>query len=202
MCCAGDAEVFIARRVARLSRHLPRSRVQVVDSAVARIIAREFGGRVLAVAEAKVIEADPALHDQRVEVEKRRRYVSSSRTDEFGLRTLIARIEAGDAAWVCATVERVAEIIAPRHPEASKDELRATAFGYLARPAELLELLLDGAEDDQDALDLDDVPAPSRALASPPTCSTRFAPPTCPRWPRRRCSTCTSTRRRSWAPTA
>ncbi len=169
VCCAGEAEVFVARRVARLSRHLPRSRVRVVDAAVARIIAGESGGRVLAVAEAKVIEADPALHDQRVEEEKRRRYVSSSRTDEFGLRTLIARIEAGDAAWVCATVERVTEIIAPRHPDASKDELRAIAFGYLARPAELLELLLEGAEPEQDALDLelDDAPAPSRALAFP-----------------------------------
>jgi hypothetical protein len=167
VCCAGDAEVFIARRVARLSRHLPRSRVHVVDSAVARTIARESGGRVLAVAEAKVIEADPALHDQRVEEEKRRRYVSSSRTDEFGLRTLIARIEAGDAAWVWATVERVTEVIASRHPEASRDELRAIAFGYLARPAELLELLLEGAEGEQDSLDLDGPPVPSRAVAFP-----------------------------------
>ena len=169
VCCGGAAEVFVARRVARLSRHLPRSRVHVVDAAVARIIASESGGRVLAVAEAKVIEADPALHDQRVEEGKRRRYVSSSCTDEFGLRTLIARIEAGDAAWVCATVERVTEIIEPRHPDASKDELRAIAFGYLARPAELLELLLDHAEPEQGALDLglDDSRAPSRAVAFP-----------------------------------
>jgi len=173
VCCQGEAEVFIARRVARLSRHLPRSRVHVVDAAIARIIALESGGRVLAVAEAKVLEADPALHDQRVEDEKRRRHVSSSRTDEFGLRTLIARIEAGDAAWVCATVERVTEIIAPRHHEASKHELRAIAFGYLARPAELLELLLEGAEGQEetphpdDDPDPDDAPAPSRAVAFP-----------------------------------
>ena len=46
----------------------------------------------------------------------RRRYVSSSRTDEFGLRTVIARVEAGDAVWVEATVARVAEIIAPASP--------------------------------------------------------------------------------------
>ncbi|MGH3362657.1 MAG: hypothetical protein ACRDOM_09400 [Nocardioides sp.] len=51
VCCAGEAEVFIARRVAKLSRHLPASRVHVVDAAIARIIARESGGRVLAVAE-------------------------------------------------------------------------------------------------------------------------------------------------------
>ena len=71
---------------------------------MARIIGHEAGGRVLAVAEAKIIEADPGLHEERVEAERRRRYVSSSRTDEFGLRTVIARVEAGDAVWVEATV--------------------------------------------------------------------------------------------------
>ena len=161
-CLAGRAELQIARRVAKLSRHLPADRVGVVDAAVARVIAHESGGRVLEVAEAKVIEADPALHDERVEAERRRRYVSSSRTDEYGLRTVIARVEAGDAVWVEATVARVAEILAPRHPDATADELRSIAFGWLARPAELLQLLLEHREP-QEELDL----APSRAAAFP-----------------------------------
>jgi len=183
VCESGECEVQIARRVAKLSRHLPADRVGVVDSAVARIIAAESGGRVLQVAEAKIIEADPALHEERVEAERKRRFVSSGRTDEFGLRTIIARVEAGDALWVEATVARVAEIIAPRHPDASADELRAIAFGWLARPAELLVLLLEhrdqdaqdaqAAQDCQDEPDLDvddggqeDV-RPSRATAFP-----------------------------------
>jgi hypothetical protein len=70
-CCAGDAEV--ARRVAKLSRHLGMGRVGVIDAAVARVITAEAAGRVLAVAEAKIIEADPEGHRQRVEEEKRRR---------------------------------------------------------------------------------------------------------------------------------
>jgi hypothetical protein len=143
VCQLGSAEVRIARQVAKLSRHLPADRVGVVDQAIARIIGQESGGRVLAVAEAKVIEADPGLHQERVEAERRRRYVSSSRTDEFGLRTVIARVEAGDAVWVEATVARVAEIIAPLHPDTGVDELRSIAFGWLARPAELLTLLLE-----------------------------------------------------------
>ncbi len=118
VCTAGDAEIHLARRVAKLSRHLPADKVTVVDRAVARIICHESGGRVLAVAEAKIIEADPGLHEQRVEAERCRRYVSSSRTDEFGLRTVIARVEAGDAVWVEATLTRVAEIIAHRFPDA------------------------------------------------------------------------------------
>jgi hypothetical protein len=167
----GEAEVFIARRVARLSRHLPADRVGVVDSAIARIIAHESGGRVLAVAEGKIIEADPALHDERVEAERQRRYVSSGRTDEFGLRTVIARIEAGDAVWIEATVAQVAQILTPAHPALTSDEVRAIAFGYLARPAELLELLLEHTDtDDADELDLDlpgEDPPPNRAIALP-----------------------------------
>ena len=146
------------------------------------MIATEAIGRVLEVAEAKVVEADTELHEQRCEAERRRRYVGLGRTDEHGLRTLIARLEAGDAAAVDAVVHRVAEIIAPRHPEAHPEELRALAFGWLARPAELFTLLLAPTDADfgpapgqQPALDLEltdpeqdsEPAAPSRALAFP-----------------------------------
>lgn len=170
VCTAGRAEIGVARKVARVSRHLPADRVAVVDSAVARIIASEAGGRVVAVAEAKVIEADPGLHSERVEAERQRRYVAFSRTDEAGLRTVIARVQAGDAVWVKATVERVAEIIGPQHPDVGADELRSIAFGYLARPAELLALLLEHTEtpEPEEAGEPEQEPAaPSRAFAFP-----------------------------------
>lgn len=149
VCRRAEAEIFVARRVAKLSRHLPLDRVGLVDAAIARIIARESGGRVLDVAEAKIVEADPELHQQRWADEQRRRYVSLSRTDEAGLRTVIARVEAGDAVWVEATVARVAEIIAPRHPDLNADEIRSVAFCMLARPAELLALLLEHTDVDE-----------------------------------------------------
>jgi hypothetical protein len=172
----GECEVWVARRVAKLSRHLPVDKVGVVDCAISRMIATEGVGRVLEVAEAKVIEADTALHEERCEVERRRRYVGLGRTDEYGLRTLIARLEAGDAAAVDAIVHRVAEIIAPLHPDATPDELRALAFGWLARPAELFILLVEHSAPADDAAPevLFDDPefepepeAPSRAFAFP-----------------------------------
>jgi hypothetical protein len=107
VCVVGDADLSIARRVAKLSRHLPADRVGVVDRAIARVIGHVSGGRVLVIAEAKIIEADPALHEKRVE----------------------------------AIVSRVAEILAPRYPDAAAGELRSIAFGWLARPAELLDAL-------------------------------------------------------------
>ena len=206
VCADGGAELYVARRVAKLSRHLPADRVGVVDRAVARIIAREAGGRVLAVAEAKIIEADPGLHQERVEAERRRRYVSSGRTDEFGLRTVIARVEAGDAVWVEAIVARVAEILAPRYPEAGADELRSIAFGWLARPAELLAAAAGAPRRTGDPRPRSSRPADERrgARAGPsrsrPTCSTRCALSICRRWHPRRCSTSTSTRPPSRVP--
>jgi hypothetical protein len=135
--------VWLARKVARLSRKLPLGRVGIVDTAVAGAIAGEAPGRVLAICEAKVIEADPATHAAQVEAERHRRYVTLSRTDETGLRHVIARVNAGDAVWVDAILERIADLIADRHPDTGRDELRSIAFGWLARPAELLQLLLE-----------------------------------------------------------
>ena len=61
-CQSGDAEVWVARKVAKLSRHLPLNRVGVVDAAIAPMMGTEAAGRIIDVAEAKVIEADPDLH--------------------------------------------------------------------------------------------------------------------------------------------
>ena len=144
-------DVWVARKVASLSRKLSEDVVHIVDAAVAAAIAGESPGRVLELAEAKVIEADLAAHAARVEAERRRRFVGLSKTNEHGLRHVIARIEAGDAVWIDEIVDRVADILASR-PElrpdlpadldgVSRDELRAVAFGWLARPEELAELL-------------------------------------------------------------
>lgn len=135
-------EPWIARKAAVLSRPLDELRVAVVDAALPEDLAELSPGRLLDVVRAKVIEADPARHARLLEEEKRRRYVALSRTDEFGLRHVVARVRAGDAVWVDAIVDRVADLIADRHPAGtSRDVLRSEAFGWLARPADLLHLL-------------------------------------------------------------
>lgn len=135
---------WLARRVARMSRRLPADRVWIVDDAVAAALAGLAPGRVLEICEAKVIEADPVAHAERVAAQRRRRYVTLSRTDEHGLRHVIARVAAGDAVWIDATLDRVADLIADRHPDTGRDGLRSLALGWLARPAEVLQLLLQG----------------------------------------------------------
>ncbi|HEU5487096.1 MAG TPA: DUF222 domain-containing protein [Microlunatus sp.] len=161
---AGRVDAWLVRRVASMTRELSLAAVAVVDPAAAAALAGEAPGRVLSIVEAKVIEADPAAHQAKVEAEKRRRFVSLTRTDETGLRHVIARVTAGDAAYVDAVVSRVADILAerPDHADAPRDLLRSMAFGWLARPAELLRLLLEHTDPDvADEAQTDPEPAPA-----------------------------------------
>lgn len=150
------AEPWLARRVAASSRHLSGDVIGVVDAAVAAVITGQSPSRVDSVARAAIIEADPVTHAARVAAEEARRFATLGRTRETGLRDLIARLTAGDACWVDATLARVAEILRrhPDHPElhdAPLDVRRSAALGWLARPAELLVLLTESLDEDPDA---------------------------------------------------
>ncbi len=155
-----ECEPWVACKVARMSRRLDRDQVRCVDRAVAEAIGGESPGRVLAVAEAKVIEADTAAHAARLDEARRRRGVWVSRTDlETGSRTVFSRVEPGDAAWIDAMVERIVDALVARPDllrahhtdlpaaldDLTHDELRAIAFGWLARPDDVCELLRIGA---------------------------------------------------------
>lgn len=139
-----ECEPWVARKVAALSRKVPADRVDIVDRAIARAIAGHAPSTVLEIAAAKVIEADTEAHAMERERERHRRYVAVSRADEFGYRQIIARVTAGDAAWLDALIDRVADILARDHGhDHTHDELRSLALGWLARPADLLKLLVD-----------------------------------------------------------
>ncbi len=139
-----DCEPWVARKVATISRAVPAATIAIVDRAVAAAITGHAPSTVLEIAQAKVIEADPEAFAMRREADRHRRYVSLSRSDEFGYRQLIARVTSGDAAWLDAMIDRVADILATTHGhDSTHDELRSMALGWLARPADLLKLLLD-----------------------------------------------------------
>jgi hypothetical protein len=146
---AGECEPWVARKVAVLSRALLDDQVAKVDRAVARAIAGHAPSTVLEIARAKVIEADPETHRAERERSRHERYVRLSRCDELGYRHLIARVTAGDAAWLDAMVDRVADILgATMGADHNHDELRSIALGWLARPVDLLKLLLENTETD------------------------------------------------------
>ncbi|MCH1867583.1 hypothetical protein [Nocardioides sp. CFH 31398] len=151
----GRAEAWVARRVASLSRTVPAARMSVVDAAVAEAIIGVSPSRVLEVAEASVIAADPEGHRARAAASRAKRYVGLGRADSTGMRTLIARLGTGDAVFVDAMVSRVADILAVQRaatglPDLPRDTLRAEAMGWLARPAELMGLLVAHGADPAD----------------------------------------------------
>ena len=146
---AGRCEPWVARKVAVLSRALLSEQVGRVDRAVARAIAGHAPSTVLEIARAKVIEADPETHRAERERSRHERYVRLSRTDEYGYRHIIARVTAGDAAWIDAMVDRVADILATTMGhDHNHDELRSLAMGWLARPLDLLKLLVEHTDTD------------------------------------------------------
>ncbi|HWJ10563.1 MAG TPA: hypothetical protein VNS46_14390 [Nocardioides sp.] len=67
-------EVWVARKVASMSRTLDRDRVAIVDLAVAAA-AGESPSRILAIAEVKVIEADVEAHRRRIAEDEARKGV-------------------------------------------------------------------------------------------------------------------------------
>ena len=149
---AGGCEPWVARKVTVLTRALLSEQAARVDRAIARAIAGHAPSTVLEIARAKTIEADPETHRAERERVRHERYVRLSRADEFGYRHLIARVTAGDAAWIDAMVDRVAEILALTHAhDHNHDELRSLAMGWLARPVELLKLLLEHTHPAADA---------------------------------------------------
>ncbi|MCD4534731.1 hypothetical protein LRP67_11615 [Nocardioides sp. cx-169] len=138
-----DAELWLARRMASMTRDLPFEVMHLVDDAVAAAIGSQAPSRVIELCEAKRIEVDLAAHEARLEAERKRRYVGLSRRDGTGLRKVIARVSEADAHDIATMVDTVADLLAdrPEHAGLARDELRAIAFGWLARPFDVLRLL-------------------------------------------------------------
>jgi hypothetical protein len=143
----GRCDLWVARKVASMTRKLDPQAAALVDRAVATAV-DQGPGRLLAVAEAKVLEADTEQARAEREAGRRRRYVAVTPTDEFGLRTVIAPVVPADGVWLDAFVDRVADALDARRElvpdlpvDCTRDELRSAALGWLAHPEDVLALL-------------------------------------------------------------
>jgi hypothetical protein len=104
----GEAEEWVARRVAQATRWLSLEQARWVDAQVVTAVCGLPVGRALGVVEAKVIAADPEGHERRRRERQERRYVGLGRRTAAGVQTLFARGGAGDLARVMALVNHVA----------------------------------------------------------------------------------------------
>jgi hypothetical protein len=92
------------------------------------------------------LEADPALAAERAERARTTQDVFAFDSAD-GLKTIVAKANAGDAIWFMAAVNRIAEILAASGDSDPVGTRRAKAVGILARPAEALQLLLEHQHD-------------------------------------------------------
>ena len=178
----GEAEPWVACLVASRSRRLPADRMWIVDQAVARMIAREATSRTLDVADAKIAEADPARVEALAEQAEQTRFAAVSQSDPDGMRMLVSRMTAADAAGVDATLDFLASQILTAHPDTSLDERRSMALGMFGRLPQLITTMLKGIDLAADPADPDTLAGPFAFPAEildalrDPTIAARIAP--------------------------
>ena len=150
-------EPWVAQKVAAMTRELTKEQVGIVDAAVAEAI-DESPGRMLAIAEAKTIEADLEGYRARLAADEHRTGVWISRPrpgdlvdadqGEPGTRRVSAKLPAPDAVEGDAMIDDVADALAvhgDHDPDAipTRDQLRAEAFTLLMTQPHAAAALLD-----------------------------------------------------------
>lgn len=147
---SGQVDDWKARKVVRataageLTLRLAR---QVDAETVDAVVGLPFT-RAMNVVAARILAADPERAEQLRRIDEERRYVSVGRSQENGLRTVIARTTAGEAARIDAMVAHLAGLLAAHGDSDLVGVRRAKALGLLANPAQACLLLAGEASPD------------------------------------------------------
>ena len=139
-----------ARAVAKATRHLSVTAAGSVDRAVADAILAQAWGPFTDYLAAKIYEADPRAAEYEHAARAAARYVSTGRSNAHGLKTLIARANAGDVIWFLAMTNRIADLLAVEGDRDTADMRRSKAIGILAQPVVALDLLTRHHDDPDD----------------------------------------------------
>jgi hypothetical protein len=151
-----DIEVWLARKIADLSRPLTKDAVALVDASVAAAYDLP-AGKLIELAEARIIEADPQTHRQRIAAEEARTGVFTRRRrpgqavaaidGQADVQPITLRLPTAAALEFTTTIEEIATTLADQHiPEddddvPTMDQFRAHAAELLADPYAAIRLL-------------------------------------------------------------
>ena len=140
---AGKGRVWKAPKVAHLTgaAGLSLAQAHAVDAAVTPYLDSLPWSRFTALVEARIIEADADASEARRLAHALDRFVSTGQSDEFGLKTLIVRANAGDVIFFVAMCDRIATCLASEGDTDPVDVRRSKAVGILAQPALALAML-------------------------------------------------------------
>ncbi len=144
---AGRVRVWQARKVAHLTAAagLSRDQARWVDAAVVDGYTTMAWTRFLDRVEARIIEVDPQAAEARRKAAALDRFVRTGQCNEYGLKTLVAKAQAGDVIFFTAMCDRIAQILRLTGDSDPVQVRRAKAIGILANPARALALLEDFA---------------------------------------------------------
>ena len=143
---AGEVHHWKARQIAALTADLSVATVGEVDEQTSRWVGQLPWASFLKTLDATILEVDEQAYRQREKLAAAKREVRATQSEE-GLRTLIARGEAGDVALMLALYQRVAECLAEDGDEDPLPVRMSKAIGIIAQPARLTDLLARHADD-------------------------------------------------------
>ena len=142
--------VWQARKIASRLRAvgLDRDQARWVDSQVTPYVPSLPWARIEALLEAKIIEADPRGAAERARTAALEQFVATGQCNEYGLKTMVAKANAGDVVLFVAMCDRIAQVLLLRGDTRPVGVRRAKAVGILADPARALLLLAEHAAGD------------------------------------------------------
>lgn len=139
--------VWQARKIAARLRAvgLDRDQARWVDSQVAPYVPSLPWARIEALLEAKIIEVDPESAAERARAAALEQFVATGQCNEYGLKTLVAKANAGDVVFFVAMCDRIAQVLLLAGDTSPVGVRRARAVGILADPVRALRLLAEHA---------------------------------------------------------
>ena len=143
---AGEVHHWKARQIAALTADLSVATAGEVDEQTSGWVCQLPWTSFLKTLDATILQVDEQAYRQREKLAAAKREVRATQSEE-GLRTLIARGEAGDVALMLALYQRVAECLAEDGDEDPLPVRMSKAIGIIAQPARLTDLLGRHADD-------------------------------------------------------
>jgi hypothetical protein len=133
---SGRARFWQARQIARMAHAagLDRAGARHLDARTSPHLGLVPWGRLLTLAEAAVIEADPQAAEDRRVAKATEQFLRTGQSTEHGTKTLYARVQAGDAIRFLAICDHIAHLLTQRGDDQPLEVLRANAIGWLATP--------------------------------------------------------------------
>ncbi|OYN94648.1 hypothetical protein B0O41_2539 [Propionibacteriaceae bacterium ES.041] len=145
-----DIPVWVARDISRAALQLNFTQAREFDSLWSLRLVPLTLKRAVATTETQVaLILNDDKEAERQAAKKQRRVEFTPNRTIAGITDLYANLDAGDAAQLNGTLDRLADVLKAGGSTASRDELRAEALGHLAHPDRARQLLqpslLDGA---------------------------------------------------------